>query len=206
MKILTKPWFIAILALVSMVGTQVVAFKLYWDELFPPREKALVVKRDEPQAFSWGFATDEIAELQLELKTRLSSLSVREQQLREYEARLKADRDEIEDVKRQVEVMRGRLLDDIVRLEADEQKNLKTLAKTYSTLTPDAAVSIFDKLDHTTVVKIMFFMKNDVVGAILQEMSTGPKANDDSIKRAAEISNMLRLFSENSPNTNQPQA
>ena len=200
MNMLSKPWFLAVLALVSMLGTNVVAFKLYWDELFPSRGQAIVVTREKPAAFSWGFSADEISQLELELKTRISSLDARQKSLSEYEGRLAADRAEIEEIKRQVELMRGQLMADVVKLEAEELKNLKTLAKTYSTLTPDAAVNIFDKLDDATVVKILFFMKTDTVGAILQEMSAGPRSTGDQVRRAASLSNMLRLFTDNTQN------
>ncbi len=200
MNILSKPWFIAVLALASMLGTQAVAFKLYWDELFPSRGQAIVVTREKPPAFSWGFSADEISQLERELKGRIASLDARQQSLAEYESRLAADRAEIDDIKRQVELMRGQLMADVVKLEAEELKNLKILAKTYSTLTPQAAVNIFDKLEDATVVKILFFMKTDIVGAILQEMSTGPRANAEQIRRAASLSNMLRLFTDNTQN------
>lgn len=199
MSILTKPWTIAILALVLMLGTQLVALKLYWSTLFPERQAPAVhlVEREAPKSLIWGFSTSEIDSLRAELESRVAMLDLREGELSAYGARLMADKAEIEDIKVQVEGMRDELMNGIVELEEAEQKNLRTLAKTYATLTPDATVSIFRELDEPTVVKILFFMKTDTVGAILQEMATANGGNEEQIKRAASISNMLRLFSSN---------
>lgn len=199
MQILQKPLAIAILALVLMVGTQFIALKLYWEELFPkPQEHAVMVKSQEPEPFKWGFASEYIGQLETELHQRIAALDAREQELVAYEARLGADRAEIEEIKAQVETMRDHLLEGVVKLEAAETENLKRLAKTYATLTPDATVNIFRELDDSTVVKILFFMKADTVGAVLQEMATANGAPADQVRRAAKISDLLRLFTDNS--------
>ena len=198
MKILSKPWSIAIIALISMIGTQLVALKLYWHELFPEqKESVLLVKREDPAAISWGFSSGEIRALQLELEEHRSEIKRKESELAAYEVRLKADRAEIDGIKQEVERVRDELMEGIVQLEASEQKNLRTLAKTYATLTPAATVSIFKELDDPTVVKILFFMKADTVGSILQEMATADGGRVEQVKRAAEISDMLRLFTNN---------
>lgn len=199
MQMLSKPLVIAVLALVLMVGTQFVALKMYWAELFPePQKTALVVKREESKPFEWGFASEYISQLERELHERIMLLDSREQELQAYEARLGADRAEIEEIKGQVELMREHLLEGIVKLEADEVENLKRLSKTYATLTPEASVNIFQELDDATVVKILFFMKSDTVGAVLQEMATANGGVAEQVRRAAKISDMLRLFTDNS--------
>ncbi len=199
MQMLSKPLVIAIIALVLMIGTQFVALKMYWTELFPePHTSALVVKREEPKPFEWGFASEYITQLERELHERIILLDSREEELNAYEARLGADRAEIEEIKNQVEMMREHLLEGVVKLEASETENLKRLAKTYATLTPDATVNIFRELDDSTVVKILFFMKSDTVGAVLQEMATANGGVADQVRRAAKISDMLRLFTDNS--------
>ncbi len=201
MQILSKPWFIAALALFLMLGTQFLALKMHWAELFPEKKQsALVVTRDEPQAFAWGFSSEEIYSLQDELKSRIRLYEIREEELAAYESRLKADRAEIEEIKEQVELMREELMDGIVKLESSETENLKRLAKTYANLTPDATIKIFRELDDATVVKILFFMKADLVGTILQEMATADGGIAEQVKRAARISDMLRLFTDNTKN------
>lgn len=201
MNILSKPWFLAVLALLLMLGTQLVALKLYWEELFPERKaQAVVVTREDPATLTWGFASDTVDRLRMELESRLAELKAREAELAAYEARLQTDRAEIEDIKAKVELMREELMDGIVKLETGEQENLKRLAKTYAALTPEAAVNIFSQLDDATVVKILFFMKADTIGAILQQMATANGGVAEQVKRAAKISDLLRLFTDNTAN------
>ena len=117
----------------------------------------------------------------------------RQARLVSYEVQLKSDREEIEAIKKDVEEMRETLLKDVVEVEEWERKNLKILADTYGNLDPDATVSIFKELDDATVAKIMRFMKPDTIGEILQEMAMQGGGNEALIKRAAKLSNMLRL-------------
>jgi len=197
MRLLNAPWFLALLALALVLGTQAVAFKIYWKELFPPPKDILLVHRQDPSPLHWSFSTEEIEALQRELESRLQKAKEKESFLANYEARLEADRAEVEDMMRNVEIMRDSLLQDVIRLEEAEQRNLKTLAKTYSELDAPATVNIFNELDDATVVKIMFFMKPDIVAEILEEMATRQGANGALVRRAAKLSDMLRLFSEN---------
>lgn len=191
-RLLSAPWFLAVLALLIMIGTQLVAFKMYWDELFPRKPEVLAIKREDPSPLHWSFSSDEIVRMKDELNKRLTAVEERERELVEFEARLEADRIEVESIKENVEVMRDSLMEDIVRLEEAESRNLKNLAKTYSGLEPAAAVSIFNELDDDTVVKILFFMKPETVGTILEEMATQP-GETGLVKRAAKLSDMLRL-------------
>jgi len=196
---MSAPWFLAVLALVIMLGTQFAAFKIYWDELFPKSHEVLVIKRDDPSPLNWSFSSDEIVRLREELEKRLAEVENREGELAEFDARLQADREEIETIKENVELMRQTLMEDIVRLEDAESRNLRNLAKTYAELEPEAAVSIFNELDDDTVVKIMFFMKPETVGLILQEMAT-QQGQQGLVKRAAKLSDMLRLFKDETQN------
>lgn len=196
-KLLSAPWFLAVLALVMMLGTQYVALKMSWSELFPKSPQVTVIKRGTPSPLEWSFSSEEIERLQKELEMRIAAVEARETELELYDARLKADRAEIEDVKNAVDLMKQTLLSEVVRLEASEARNLKTLSKTYSSLEPAATVSIFSELDDATVVKILFFMKPEVVGSILQQMADLGRQDEKLVQRAAKLSDMLRLFSDN---------
>lgn len=197
MSILSKPWFLAVLALVMMLGTQFVALKMSWSELFPAPPKIKLIKRGDPSPLEWSFSSEEIVRLREELEMRMAKVAAQEEALERYEERLQTDKEEIEDIKNSVDLMRQTLLAEVVRLEGTEATNLKTLSKTYSELNPEAAVSIFGELDDTTVVKILFFMKSDKVGAILQQMAEEGGTNEKLVQRAAKLSDMLRLFTDN---------
>ncbi len=191
--LLTKSWFLAVLALVITLGTQVGSYMLYRDKIFPAEKDVLVIKREDPSPIGWNFSSDDLRRLKSELDDRMAKIVERESSLATYEARLQSDRIEIEEIKAEVEQMRDTLLKDIVEVETWEGKNLKTLADTYGNLDPDATVSIFNELDDATVAKILRFMKPTTIGDILQEMAQQGGGNEAMIKRAARLSDLLRL-------------
>jgi len=192
-SLLSKSWFLAVLALVIMLGTQVGSYVLYRDMIFPAKKDVLVIKREDPSPIAWNFSSDDLKRLKTELDKRLAEVVEKEENLATYEARIQSDRIEIEEIKAGVEQMRDTLLKDVVAVEAWEGKNLKTLADTYGNLDPDATVKIFSELDDATVAKILRFMKPATIGDILQEMAVQGGGNDALIKRAAKLSDMLRL-------------
>ena len=112
-KLLTKPWFLAALALVILLGTQAGAFYMYWSELFPEQKDVLIVKREDPEPIRWSFSSESLARLQTELEDRLNTVERRETDLAGYEARLESDRAEIESIKAEVERLREALLGEI---------------------------------------------------------------------------------------------
>jgi flagellar motility protein MotE (MotC chaperone) len=193
-KILRSTWFIAVLALLLGLGTQaaVLGLRLSKLEQAPP---PVVVKPDEvPDTIAFGFTAPEIQLMQEELKGRLASVAVREKELDDYDLRLRAERAEIEKLKRDVEKMRTDLAETVTEVQVVEQKNLKTLAATYTSIAPSAALAIFREMDDEMVVKILSFMKPDPVGQILEEMARPTEGRVSNAGRAATISNKLRLL------------
>ena len=87
----------------------------------------------------------------------------------------------------------------MAEINADETKNLRTLAQTYGNLTPKAVVAIFRDLDDTTAVKILSLMKSDIVGPIFEEMSRATGADAALAKRAAILTEKMRLMKSNRP-------
>jgi flagellar motility protein MotE (MotC chaperone) len=107
---------------------------------------------------------------------------------------LKAERSEIEKLKRDIEIMRDDLTNIFTNVHVSEQKNLKTLAATYTNLSPTAALAIFQEMDDEMVVKILAFMKPDPVSQILEEMARTRDGDGTLAGRAANLSNRLRLL------------
>jgi flagellar motility protein MotE (MotC chaperone) len=90
----------------------------------------------------------------------------------------------------------------LIEVTADESKNLRTLASTYTSLTPKAAVTILREMDDTTAVKILSLMKPDVVGPIFEEMARNAATDAPLARRAAQLSEKLRLMKANKPTPN----
>lgn len=159
----------------------------------PPEEapgKTLLPER------MWSFKTQAVDEMIAELKKTRAKLDQEAKDAAILKTQIASERAELEKVQKGIVAMREELEKRIVEVQEPELKNLKTLANTYSTMKPPAAVAILREMDENTVVKMLSLMKADQVGPILGEM---PKANDrpgeeTMARRAARISDKLRLI------------
>jgi flagellar motility protein MotE (MotC chaperone) len=164
------------------------------------RQAQLAAKAEvltERKAQGWDFWTIEMENLSNELKEEKKRLQQQSDQLDQRAGRIAADRQELDRIRYDLESIRRQIDAKVVVVRIDEAKNLKTLASTYATLSPKAAVAILKEMDDTMVVKILSLMKIDVVGPIFEEMSRTPSGAADGSslsKRAATISDKIRLL------------
>ena len=148
----------------------------------------------EAKAKGWDFWTIEIENLANELKEERTRLKKQAEQIAQRETRLAAEEKEFAKIRADVEAVRKQVTDRVLEISADEAKNLKTLATTYSNLTPRGAVTILKEMDDVTVVKILALMKSDAVSPIFEEMSKSGGADNSLAKRAAQLSEKIRLM------------
>jgi flagellar motility protein MotE (MotC chaperone) len=193
---LQSPVFAAILALGLSVA---VGVAVSWQALVPLLANVAVVDpKKVPETLKqkgWDFWTIEIDNLSAELQGERARLRKESELLDQRAARLNAEEKDLGKVRASIEALRKEIADKVIEITADELKNLRTLAQTYSVLTPRAAVAIFREMDDTTAVKILSLMKADVVGPIFEQMSQ--TANTDGTplaRRAALLSERLRLM------------
>lgn len=142
----------------------------------------------------WDFWTIEIENLSNELKEERLRLKKQSEMLDERAARLAAEEKEFAKIRADVEALRKQIAAKVIEISADEAKNLRSLAQTYANLTPRGAVAILREMDDTTVVKILSLMKSDVVGQIFEEMSKPAGPDMALARRAALLSEKLRLM------------
>jgi flagellar motility protein MotE (MotC chaperone) len=142
----------------------------------------------------WDFWTPELENLAHELTETKAGFASREADLAAREKRLAAEAKELDQIRQQIESLRGEIAGRITEVKAQEMVNLKTLATTYSKITPSAAVAIFSQMDVPSITKILSLMKADVNSAILQEMGRVPGPDNVNAKRAADISQRLRML------------
>jgi flagellar motility protein MotE (MotC chaperone) len=200
MKFLRSTWFVAMIALVLGVGLQTYVLLSHVEELGASADAARRGPTNVPPSrIDWDFLSPEMEQLHQELKERVAAVGRREEDLQDYEKRLKAERAEIEKLKREIELVREDLSNRLIEIEVSEQKNLKTLAATYSGIEPTAALSIFQEMDDEMVVKILAFMKPDLVGPILAEMARTKDGDGTLAGRAAALSYKLRLLRQVKP-------
>ncbi len=199
MNILTKPWFAAVL--IVLLQPAVTAFLLLGSG--PAIVQSLVVQRGEQAAAAmppresrppWDMWTPEIEKLAGELRDEKKNLREREQAIVQREARIASEQAELDRTRREIEAQRAEISRLLTAVGVDELKNLKSLAQTYSNLSPKGAVAILSEMDDSTVVKILSLMKADVVGPIFEEMSKDQSETNSQAQRAALLSEKLRLM------------
>jgi flagellar motility protein MotE (MotC chaperone) len=201
---LLSPIPTALFALLLALATGPLWFYLKTDQvvsrIVAARQAQLAAKAEalnERKVQGWDFWTIEMENLSNELKEEKKRLQQQSDQLDQRAGRMAADRLELDRIRRDLEGMRRQIDQKVVMIRIDEVKNLKTLASTYATLSPKAAVAILREMDDATIVKILSLMKVDVVGTLFEEMARTPSGAPDGSslsKRAATISDKIRLM------------
>lgn len=194
-KVASNPFVLILLGLILGVGTGVGWFwKLAVPLVKKAREaRALAAKSGKPDA-PWDFWTVEIENLSGELKESRATIRKREEEIAAREARLLAERQELAKQRQDLEALRTEIGSRMIEIQADEAKNLKSLAALYSNLTPKATLTIFKEMDEITVVKLLSIMKPDVVSPLFEEMGKQAVSDPALAKKAAGLSERLRLF------------
>jgi hypothetical protein len=195
MKKLTNPIVLVALGLFLGVGTSLFMFMKAAAPLVAAAKLTRVkthepVKPDAP----WDFWTIEMENLAAELKDAKAGLKKREDELIAREGRFTAERLELAKQRQQLEALRAEIANTMVSIKEDELRNMKTLAATYSNLSPKATLTIFKQMDDATVVKLLALMKTDIVSPLFEEMGKQAIADPAFAKRAAQLSEKLRLY------------
>lgn len=197
LKLLGSP---ALVTVVGVLGGVAVGLGWFWrvgEMLVTQAVAARAVAAKEKKTQGWDFWTIEIDNLASELKEEKGRLKKQSEALDQRAARLTAEQQELEKLRSSIEAMRKEIGEKVIEINTDESKNLRTLAQTYTNLTPRAAVAIIREMDDTTVVKILSLMKPDVVAPIFEEMSKTPDKDGLLARRAATLSEKLRLLKSN---------
>ena len=139
---------------------------------------------------SWAFQNPEMTQLIAELKEERATLKEKERQLGELQTRLLAERQEIYSTTQTVYQLQTNFNSMVTHVTETEAANLKKLAKVYAAMSPEGATRILKEMDDDQVVKILALMKDSETAPILELFSQG---TPDAVKRAADISNRLRL-------------
>jgi len=202
---LKSTWFLALLGIVLGIGTTVGVILLNKDALLGRSARPVQHSPGPANApREWVFWTDEITHLAGNLKEERQSLEDRAQELDQFEKRLVAEKEELGKVRVELEGMRREVTDKIPKIEASEKQNIKSLAKTYSAMKPQDAVTVMREMDDSSIVKILASMKADVVGSIFEEMAKAKDADGTLSVRAARLSEQLRLVQNEAKPVSQP--
>ena len=194
MKMLGSPWVLALLGGVLSIVTTIALLVPAVAGIAPPAR----VQEEEialPPRL-WSFQTEAMDALFKELATEREKLAIEQKNAVAQQTQTAAEAAELVKTRLEIKALRDEIDLRVVEIEAHEVKNLKTLAQTYSVMSPAAAVTILREMDENAAVKILATMKVERVGPILGEMSkSGDRAGEETMaRRAARISDKLRLL------------
>ncbi|HEY4300128.1 MAG TPA: hypothetical protein VGM73_04605, partial [Candidatus Didemnitutus sp.] len=170
-KILQNPALLSIVALFAGIAAGVVPLMRVGDQIIAQIRATRVAVAKEKKAQGWDFWTVEIDNLASELRDEKSRQRKKADLLEQRSARLDSEQQELDKIRANVESMEKEIGQRVIEIRADEAKNLRSLAQTYTNLSPGAAVAILKEMDDNTVVKILSLMKPDVIALIFEEMS-----------------------------------
>lgn len=139
---------------------------------------------------SWKFSNPEMDQWIEEIKQEKEALNAREQQLKDLETRLNAERQEISAATQTVYQLQTDFDKNVVRLNAQDADNLKRQAKLISAMSPEGAATTLTQMTDDDVVRILFSMKADEASLVLDTLSKGGR---DQAKRAATIIERMRV-------------
>jgi len=151
-----------------------------------PAAGEVLLAEDDP---SWKFHNPDIDQWVSEIKSQRESLAVREQQLKDWEARLAAESREIAAVTQAVTRTQDDFNKRVVLYTDQDKDNVKKQLKVIAEMTPDGAVAMMNEMPDDEVVRMLYSLKPDVSGAILDAMS---KLGDAPAKRAAALAEKIR--------------
>lgn len=148
--------------------------------------KEPLMAEDDP---SWKFHNPDIDQWVSQIKDEQDSLAVYEQQLKEWEARLAAESREIATVTQTVSRTQAEFDKRVLLFTGQQKDNVKKQLKVIAGMTPDGAVAMMNEMPDDEVVRLLYTMKPDDSGAILDAMS---KLGGTSAKRAAALAGRIK--------------
>ncbi|MBI3416271.1 MAG: hypothetical protein HY043_13335 [Verrucomicrobia bacterium] len=197
MKLLQSTWVVALLGCVAFLATMYAVFPKAG--VLPPQQHT-VAQEAEPidkEAFSLQGHNPEVDQLIAELKSSRTELAEREKRLKELEERLRGERGEFSDatqrvfqLQKQVDQSVVEFEKSIVRVQEEETANLKKLAKMYASMSIESATTILKEMTDDQLAKLLAFMKESDVVAILENFAKGGK---DDVKRVVQLSEKMRV-------------
>jgi flagellar motility protein MotE (MotC chaperone) len=187
-RILQSNWLTALLGCLLYLGVTLALFKPgEW-----PRDPALQAhaKTAAPlDEASWKFRNPEFDQWVDEVKRQKEALALREQQLKELQSRLEAERQELTTATQMIFQLQADFDKNVVRIKSQESENLKRQAKLVSGMSPEAAASLLNEMPEDEAVRILYTMKPDDASAVLENLG---KIGRMEARRAASFTEKIR--------------
>ena len=155
------------------------------------QQKKVKTNSEEENTDGWNKQVHEFSKILLDLKTAEEQQQERQQQLDKLAEQLSNEREALNLLKQSIEILQKELERQIILIKDSEVKNFKTLAETYTNMTPEAVAKLFAELEESSVIKVMHFLAPDVLGPILQAMAQDLAKNKE---KAPKINHLLETF------------
>lgn len=180
-RILQSPVTVGVLACLLFFLTMFVTLRALPLGTVSPITKAPRMAEDDP---SWKFRNPEIDQWVSQIKSERDALAVREQQLKEWEARLAAESREIAAVTQAVTHSQEDFDKRVLVFTNQQKDNVKKQLKVVVDMSPDGAAAVLNQMPDDEAAQMLYSMKADVSSAILDAMS---KPGGAAAKRAKEL-------------------
>jgi flagellar motility protein MotE (MotC chaperone) len=138
---------------------------------------------------SWRFRNPEFDQWVTQIKEERAALALREEQLKDWEMRLTAENREISTVTQTVTKLQNEFDQRVLQFKDQEAANAKKQIKVIADMSPEGAAAMLNQISDDETAKLLFLMKTDVSGPILDAMS---KLGPAQAKRAAVITQRLK--------------
>ncbi|MDX9703448.1 MAG: hypothetical protein RBU23_10440 [Candidatus Auribacterota bacterium] len=126
-----------------------------------------------------------------ELKKQKEILNQKELLLDRQSDRINKLELELQVARKQLEKLQDETAVNITQMEENEKRNLRKLAKVYSSMDPEQAATIIARLDDDTIANILILMKERQAAKLLGSFGD---QNAESKQRAALISKKIRTM------------
>jgi flagellar motility protein MotE (MotC chaperone) len=138
---------------------------------------------------SWRFRNPEFDQWVAQIKEERAAIAVREEELKEWETRLAAENREVSTVTQTVTKLQSDFDKRVLLFKDQEMANAKKQVKVVADMSPEGAAAMFNSMPDDAVTQLLFLMKPDVSGPILDAMS---KLGDFQARRAAALTERLK--------------
>ena len=186
LRLLQNPLTITALACLMFFGTMFLLLRTLPLGQVTPAAKEPLTAEDDP---SWKFHNPDIDQWVSQIKDERDTLAVREQNLKEWEARLASESREIATVTQAVSRTQQDFDKRVVLFPDQQTDNVKKQLKVVADMSPDGAVAMFSEMPDDEVAEMLYTLKPDISGAILDAMS---KLGSAPAKRAAALTERIK--------------
>ena len=141
---------------------------------------------DDP---SWKFHNPDIDQWVSQIKDEREAMAVREQELKDWEARLAAESREIAAVTQAVTQAQVEFDKRVLTFTDQQKDNANKQLKVIADMSPEGAAAMLNEMPDDEVARLLYTLKADASGAILDAMS---RPGGAPAKRAAMLTERIR--------------